>query len=505
MAHDKSIDAELHAYLHGLSRAQLLDLLGALAAAQPGVAEYLRHHYRLNTGQHTELVHAARVEIKRLGKEADNFDGEFGDSADVMQLQDYLRALHDTGHADDVLDLGERLLKVAARRIEIEEYGESIPDIAACLKIVFAALPHTTLPVAEQMYWATRMTLNDSHGFCQYADVFWAGSFTADDWSQLADRLRQDMALYTTQPRTLYGNRDPCANPFDHDARDQLTDCLIAALRQAGREAEILPLCEQEAPLTGNYQRLINELLAVGQQSDAVRWIERGIAATEEHLPGSAAALRNQFLELCKAERNWPQVAALQAEMFFAQPTYPAYQALQTAAQQAGCGSVLRTAALAYLESGQRPATTANWPLPPPALPAPVLRHGHLRFPATDILIDIALAEGRPLDALHWYEQRPRTPFGGFYGIVDKGDAVAAAITASDPHKAIAIWQERAQAAIAQTKQRAYEESIDYLIKIRDLLHSIDRHADWQTLLAELRQQHARKRNFIQLLTALER
>lgn len=467
---DPTTAAELHAYLHSLSRTQLLDLLLTLAATEPGVADYLQRRRQLGSGQHAELVQAAGRELQRFAQEG----------ADLAPLRDYLHALLAAGHADAVLDVGERLLALAPQRLEAEDESESLPEIAACLHIVFAALPHSTLPVTAQMQRAVRLELNDPYNCCQQSGVFWAGPFSSDDWSHLADALLQDLARASSH------------SPYE---RDRLTDRLIDSLERAGRSAEILPLCAQEAPLTGSYLRLVERLLQANRREEALLWLQRGIPTDQ------SGVVRRRLVHLYEQEADWPQVAALRADEFFAQPSYGNYQAVQIAAEQAGCWPSVRPLALAYLESGQRDPA-APWPLPPAVVAAPVQR-GQARFPAIDTLIDVALAEQRPLDALHWYEQRPRTPFGGFYGIVDKGAVIAAAITASQPDKAIAIWRSQAESAIAQTRQSAYQEAVATLANIRELLHSIGRDADWRALLADIRQQHARKRTLLALLDRL--
>jgi uncharacterized Zn finger protein len=82
---------------------------------------------------------------------------------------------------------------------------------------------------------------------------------------------------------------------------------------------------------------------------------------------------------------------------------------------------------------------------------------------------------------------------------------VADAVADTHPDRAVAIYRELAEGLIAQTKPAAYESAAGYLRKLRDLLTRIGRAAEWEGILAHLREEHRRKRTLMDVLDRLER
>lgn len=107
--------------------------------------------------------------------------------------------------------------------------------------------------------------------------------------------------------------------------RDYVFDRLIEALRKAGLSEEIIPISELEAEITGNYARLIRELLDSGQKKKAEEWIYRGIKELREYKTDTAYELLQILIEIKEKEENWPFVAALETEDFFRFPQLSSY------------------------------------------------------------------------------------------------------------------------------------------------------------------------------------
>src|SRR5439155_13749681 len=103
---------------------------------------------------------------------------------------------------------------------------------------------------------------------------------------------------------------------------------LIDCLRRAGRDAEVVPLCEAEARATGSYERLVQELLAAKRFDDARQWALEGIEKVGSQGPGIAKQLRGHLRELAQRQKDWPAVAAYRAEEFFEQPHIGSLEAL---------------------------------------------------------------------------------------------------------------------------------------------------------------------------------
>src|SRR5205807_91578 len=107
---------------------------------------------------------------------------------------------------------------------------------------------------------------------CHGADVVLDKDWPREVWSavadELADRLQALPAVRKDEFMTRY-------------RRDRLSGWLVRSLEAAGRKEEILPLYEREAPLTGSYVRLVQELISRRRLDEAKKWIAEGIEKTE--------------------------------------------------------------------------------------------------------------------------------------------------------------------------------------------------------------------------------
>jgi uncharacterized Zn finger protein len=504
--HAKRTTAALHAYLEQQTKTQLLTILEELAEHYSAVRQSILDRRDLALGNVKELVKQARQELDHLSAEpgwSNDWD-DAGYTPDYSRVQDRLQALLDKGHADEVLALGKHLLEAGTQQVEMShDEGETAEAISACLNVVFRALSHSSLSRAEQMLWAVEAELDDEYDLCQAAEQFWEQDYAAADWHILAQQLTQRLQHFQSAPGDDRFLR--------HYHRDRLTDWLIYALEHAGRHDEIIPLCEREAEETGSYVRLVKYLKAANRWEEAERWIDKGIKATQKLFPGIASELRTALRAIREKEDNWLQVAAMRADDFFQHPTLHTFQELQQAAERAGVWPAVRASALHYLETGILPASSQHaakdrsvplWPLPASGLPDNA-DHQHRRSPIIETLLAIAMAEQRPDEILRWYDQRkPGVGGWGWGGIHD--DQIAEAIVQHVPERALDIWKKLAEACIAQTQTRAYEEASGYLRKLQNLLKQRGRAREWQSYVAELRQLNARKRRLLEVLDDLE-
>jgi len=492
----------LNTYLEKHTKAQLIELIETLARHYGEVNDYLHDRCSLATGDTKGMLAAAEEEIGNLDAYADWYEEEDDDLAvNFPRLKEQLEALLAHGRADEVLALGEQLLEAGTRRVEHEQEGESAAEINDCMKVVFEALSQSSLSMVEQMLWVVDAELEDGYDFClQGARAFWRQGFPDSAWSELADRLKRRLEA-TPLPR-----KDDFTGSY---RRDALSDRIIKALGHAGRQAEILLLCEREAEQTESYTRLVNRLKTAGQVEAAEQWIDKGIVATREGKPGIANELRDAWRDIRERANDWPQVAALYADDFFRAPSLRSYQALQRAAEKAEVWPAVKAIILEYLQTGKshRQAKDPAWPLPEPAV-ASLSTKGLARtsFPDLTALIDIAIAEKQPAQVLHWYDRRQADKarqFGlGLFG--GQNDRVADAVADEFPDRAVAIWRKIAESHIAQTKPSAYQEAAVYLRKIKTVLEKQQRANEWQELLQNLRKQNARKKKLIEVLDQLE-
>ena len=303
-------------------------------------------------------------------------------------------------------------------------------------------------------------------------------------------------------------------------------------MEHAGRTGEIVPLFEREAEITGNYVRIARWSLDTDDFERAEHWARHGISVVAVQWPGIAAQLRQMLQTIRERQGDLGGIAAYRAYDFFYQPGLKTFQELLASAEAAGVRDVVRRHALRYLETlilpwkgpsaeeaGSAPAGATDadsgdvsgdatsdlplWPLPPTGLPDPV-PYGRGQPPLARVLLDVALAESRLDDVLLWYDRLRGSRSGGaFFGYGDPGATVARAVERSHPERAIAIWDDLAARAIAQTNTEAYVEAARYLEYAGRIEERRGNLAVWRTRVLELQSRERRKWRLRQTLDDL--
>ncbi|MFC2000597.1 SWIM zinc finger family protein [Chloroflexota bacterium] len=502
------VPGAVHSYLEQQTRAQLIVLLEEMAQRHPAVRQSLQDRADLSKGTVTRMVEAVRKEIDTISAQpgwTNSWNSE-GYVPDYSGVQDRLKALLAKGHADEVIALGEQLLEAGTRQVEMgHDEGETAEEIARCLDVVFQALTQSSLSPVDQMLWAVQAELNDEYDLCQGAAVFWEQEFGATDWSTLADRLEQLL----DQQRANKGDGNSSRNYH----RDCLSDWVIEALEEAGRQEEIIPLCEREAKRTGSYVRLVNHLIEANRKEEAEQWIHEGIGVVQKDWPGISDRLRAILRQMREEENDWPQVAAIRAGDFFALASLETFKELQEAAERAGAWPEVRAAAMHYLETGELPqnikqssekATILSWPLPQTGVEEKV-EVRHMDFPMIGTLIDIAIADKRPEEVIRWYDRRQpgSAGLGRMWWTWFQEDKIAEAVADAYPDRAMNIWKKLAESQIAQTQPKAYEVAAGFLRNMCRTYKKLGRDSEWLSYLAQLRSANARKRKLLEILDSL--
>lgn len=350
-----------------------------------------------------------------------------------------------------------------------------------------------SLDSVDKMEKAVDFALCDEYGLCHGLEVFWKWRFGRKDWDALADRL-----LGRLSDMKYKGSEESFSRDYQ---RDRLTDYILQALKNAGRQEEVLSLCKQEAERTHSYDRLVKHLRNAGRIEEAEDWIRKGIAATLNKLPGIASALKNELLDIRTSKKDWLFVATIRADEFFEKPCIKAFEELKNAAEKAEVWPPVRKAVMHFLESGKRPGRGDDWPLPDTGLDIKSGRPSALATPIIDVLIDIAIYEKRVDDVLQWYEassKKQREWLGD-----GREDNVATAIANVYPDKAVEIWKRIAESHISQTNVGEYIIGTNYLRKVKKTLIKNGKAIEWDTYVARLREANRRKPRLIETLDAL--
>jgi uncharacterized Zn finger protein len=491
----EDIRQAIDGFLKGKTKAQLIDLIHDLAGQYPEMARELCDRKQVISANIEPLVTRLRKEIRDLGDEPgwQNYWNSEGYTPDYSGIRQKLERLLKAGHNDEVLTLGRELVTTGIRQVEeSDDEGETEREIADCMPVIVAALDRSSLDTADKLTWALDALLEDQFEVCEAFAEYLHRRHPQTSWHTLADRLLARLD-------GLKGIKG--ADDFSRNyARDRLSDWAIHALEGAGREDEIIPLCIAEAKRTRSYERLVKRLVAARRYEDAEKWIKEGLRYIGEKWPGIGAGLRDKMLELRTLEQNWPVVAALLVEEFVRHPSRQAFTDCKKASDKTNAWRQVRESLLHYLEKGELPWKRKGWPLPESGLDRPDADQRN-RFPLLGHLINIAILEKKPDQVLKWYDQRPKGHFG-WLGVDE--DAIATAVQAHAPDRAVAIWKNKAERLIAQVKPSAYQEAGKFLRKAEEVMSKQNQQAQWRQYLGSLREAHARKRRLIEILDGLE-
>ncbi len=514
----KITDEKIRKHIGAKSREELVALVWSLTERFPELREEFRDRIALGEGDVDRLVTEARKELRRVASEAgwsNSWTGE-GNTPDYSRLKHRLERLVELGHPDAVVRLGPEILALGMEQIEqSNDEGETAEALGECMPVIFQATAASTLAPARKLLFAI-----DAHLLDEFDVIGDAANGILEDvvdqsaWSEVADVLAKRL-------KTPLKEGDHYHRKYQHE---RIAACLIDALEKAGRESEVLAVCEREARETGSYERLVKLLLERKQYEEAERWAAEGIEKTASKLPGIASSLGKLMGEVANQRKQWTIAAAHAAWEFFEHPSRESFQQLIKASAKAGCEESVRAFALGFLETGvsplpatnkgqQRDTAVAGWPLPMPGYLLPLLRADpRSRMPGPphfDVLIDMAIAERQQNDALRWYDamragQKQQRGISSWCGYSDYGDRVAAAVTESHPERALEIYRQRVEDNLPRAHVSAYEAVAAYLRKMRPILKSLHREAEWEKVLTEIRQNYRNRPKFMEILDKLD-
>jgi uncharacterized Zn finger protein len=399
-----------------------------------------------------------------------------------------LEFLLSSGYPDEVLSLGRELIELGNEQIaQSNDEGETSIEIAECMPAIVKALDLSSLSGIERLEWAVDVILKDDYATFGVFEEYLKKKHVKTDWSIFADRMFKRLAALKTQDSK---------NDFHSKyMRDQLTNWIIHALEQSNRKDEIIPLCEQEAPITNSYVRLVERLFSAKRWSEAETWIYKGI----EGLAGSWAGIESQLRSILKdikaKQKDWKAIAMMQSEEFVRYPSAKNYRECQKANTKNKTWTQVRAHLIEYLEKGRLPWKQKGWPLDKSSKVE--IKSSYLNtYPKINEIIDIYILEKNPEKVLYWYEQHQK----GKTWVNAWDDKIAKAVETIAPERSVSIWQNIAEQLINQTKPIAYEQAMVYLKKAESLMKRMKKQSQWQDYIDELKRAHKRKTRFIQTL-----
>jgi uncharacterized Zn finger protein len=99
---------------------------------------------------------------------------------------------------------------------------------------------------------------------------------------------------------------------------------------------------------------------------------------------------------------------------------------------------------------------------------------------------------------------RPRQQGFNGLGFNSCADRVAAAVTKVYPQRALDMYNQIVQENLPHSKSSAYQTVVAYLRKMKPILKSLDREAEWQETLADIRLRHRNRPKLMEMLDGLD-
>jgi uncharacterized Zn finger protein len=511
-------DGKIREFMQRQSPDELVNLLMSAVDRFPELRAEFENRIALTSGDVPKLVKQARSILRKVTDEIgweDRWGHGGGHTPDYSELRRRLEHLLESGHADEVVELGKELIERGMSQIEqSHDDGETGVALASCTDVVFRAVAASKLAPKDKILYAIDACMSDDYDLLSDGvETLIQEPWSSADWSKVADELRRRLEAVRTVSTDSFHSKHH---------RNGLSNWLLTALRHADRDDESLALLESEARTAGSYRRLVDHLIEAGRFDDAERWAHEGIEVLRSKEPGTAASLAGRLCELAGSRGQWAIVAAHAGLEFLEQPSRFGFEALLKAARKAKCEKEVRNAALKFLETGQSPilwsgtktkpgtvTMAADWPLPLPAFLKTLLEGRTQRarlqpgahFP---VLMQIAMAEKRPADVLIWYDRirADRRGSNTWDSAPRYAGEVAAAVAESHPDRALKLYAELLDAVLAHAHQAAYEEVAATLKKMRPIMERMGQADAWPAMLLSIRLKYG---NRPRLMDALDR
>ncbi len=215
---------------------------------------------------------------------------------------------------------------------------------------------------------------------------------------------------------------------------------------------------------------------------EAIDWAERGLEAFPEH-PDSR--LQTFLAELHASEDRHSEALEIAWDRFVDHPGLDSYRELKPYADRVGEWPQRRARAFGLLRKRARTVREE----------ARRRGYGGLWGGDHSELVKILLWED-DVDVA-WHEAETGGCHAGLWL------ELAERRKEAHPEDALRVYRARIEPAIARKDRRAYEEAVEMIEQVGVLLERLGREEELQTLVAEIREAHARKRNLMSLLDGL--
>jgi uncharacterized Zn finger protein len=384
----------------------------------------------------------------------------------VAEALDTLDDLLDDGHPDAVVELAEHALRrveAALERVDDSDGGGS-EAIERIERLHLAACERADVDgvaLAERLLaWELESDLGVfDEAIARYADVL--GERGRDRYDELARERWAEV---------------PVREPGDHDDYEHfaIAHVMEALAARSGRVDDIVAVRARDLSSGWRFVGIAELLREHGRHDDALRWVERGLAAFPD---GPDPRLVAFAVEEYRRRGRSQDALALTEQAFTQRPGVETWKALRRDAEALGDWErrrpeALRTLAECIDDPGRSPRGAGY-------RDRSELVHVHLYEDEAEAAWREA-SDGGCSRAL-WLELAQRR-------------------RADHPDDALAVFKREVELTIEGRDRQAYAAAVKAMGRVRELLEANGREGDYAAYVAEVRATHKRKRNLVKLL-----
>jgi uncharacterized Zn finger protein len=470
-----SATVDLTAFLHTQAKEKLVDLI----LEQARNDEFLRGRLLLEAAK----KRGARIDLDGFRNAIESVInvGEFVDyrlmyaySSGIQEVVDSVETLLKEGHATEVVELTEHALTcledALGRVDDSDDYMGGIKDRVCELhhEACAAARPEPESLAQRLFEWELYSERDTFYGAAEtYADVL------GDVGLAVYRRLSEEVWA-KVPPITSRGERDRKHLRF----RFNITHMMEALARVTGDLNALVAVKANDLSYAYHYVQIVELYRDAGRFDDALEWAEKGLAAFPER---TDFRLLEVLADEYHRHGRHDDVLDLMWSAFTESPGPVSYERLCKHVKRTGRWDECRPKALDYLRSdiAQRK------------------RNGHpgnqwSRTADHSDLVDVFMWE-EDVEAA-WAEAK-----GG--GCSDTLWMRLAALREADhPGDAVPLYQGEVERTIGRKNNRAYEEAVELLHKVKDLMGRAGRGSEFPAYLRSVRATHKPKRNLMKLL-----
>ncbi|NEP19718.1 MAG: hypothetical protein F6J97_22985 [Leptolyngbya sp. SIO4C1] len=392
----------------------------------------------------------------------------------VETVVDGLEDLLEAGYASDVITLSEEAITLLEGAFDaVDDSSGYLSLVANQVQALHYRACETARPdpraLAERLF---HLELNSGFGFFHSALETYAnllGDEGLESYQQLVDTAWKTLAETDLEEHSRFNYR-----------RSQLRRMQEALVAKTGSLEDLVATIAEDLSRPSRYLQIAQLYQEARQTDNAIAWAERGLEAFRDHY--RTGQLGDFLITAYEQQSRFDDAIAVVWQDFARQPSLPLYQRLKQQAEKAHDWPEWRAQALSHVrqwvDRSQQAATS------------PYARLDH------SLLVEIFLSEG---------ETEPAWQAAQTGGCHPRLWMQLADIRADDhPEESLAVYQPAIEPLINQTKNDAYREAVDLLIKVEDLMVALDRVDEFDQFVDNLSTTYKRKRNFIKYLQQAE-